>query len=302
MDVQASSNLNSPTSFLSTSHLNKHTQGCAEPPQAPSSSRSSKPRRSNPTTAAARALPPLPSCIYTCLPAPLLPTKMKTTTTPLRQPPRFPLLLLPLLLLLSLAIAFQTPKPHLPPSSLPSSSSSLLSKSPLWGPRLPSPLPSSSSSSSALHVNSPTTTNYPSEAKFRDLPYTAGQLKPGDYLRGMDRYKWRILPDVFETLAELAPEAIAVEDMIHKPSAKVGRGREGRREGGREGGREGTQARWMEGKRKAAARVSSSCFSVCLDWIDACTSRPILYSHSPPSLPPPLPPSLSTTDDVRRVE
>ena len=62
----------------------------------------------------------------------------------------------------------------------------------------------------------------------------AGQLKPGDYLRGMDRYKWRILPDVFETMAELAPDAVAVEDMIHKPSAKVGReGREGGREGGR---------------------------------------------------------------------
>uniref|UniRef100_I2CP03 Long-chain acyl-CoA synthetase n=1 Tax=Nannochloropsis gaditana (strain CCMP526) TaxID=1093141 RepID=I2CP03_NANGC len=37
----------------------------------------------------------------------------------------------------------------------------------------------------------------------------------------MDRYKWRTLPDVFETVASLAPEAVAVEDMVHTPTAKM---------------------------------------------------------------------------------
>jgi long-chain acyl-CoA synthetase len=52
-------------------------------------------------------------------------------------------------------------------------------------------------------------------------PYTPGKVKEGDYLKGMDRYKWRTLPEVFETMAALAPNSIAVEDLIHKPATTL---------------------------------------------------------------------------------
>ena len=108
------------------------------------------------------------------------------------------------LALVATAAAFQLPHPS-STSSLP------LRKSPLWGPRhQPQPLQAQ---------NSPTTANYPGSASFGAMPYAPGKVKEGDYLRGMDRYKWRTLPDIFATLAELAPNAIAVEDAIHKPTA-----------------------------------------------------------------------------------